>query len=172
MITYNNARTVERALRSVSWADEVVVIDSFSDDGTLDIARRYAQTVEQREWPGFRDQYQYAADLCSHDWVFFADADEEVSAALAAEMQEALSRNARRPDSERISGYHGHRRTYYLGRWIMHGGWVPDHEIRLYRRDRGRWEGGLHANIHVDGLTADLRNFYYHYTYAGISDQL
>ncbi len=173
MITFNNARTVERALRSVrSWVDEIVVVDSFSTDETPEIAKKYADRFLQRQWPGFRDQYQFAADQCAADWLIFIDADEEVSPRLADEIQTELRRNAERPDSARIRGYYGHRRTWYLGRWIRHGGWIPDYEMRLYHRNHGRWEGGLHAKIEVHGKTAHLRHFYYHYTYAGISDQI
>ena len=172
MITFNNARTVEQALQSLHWVDEIVVVDSFSTDGTLDIAKRYAHKVEQRPWPGFRDQYQYAADQCSHDWALFLDADEEISPVLAREMQDILRRHAGDGCAPGACGYHGHRRTYYLGRWHVHGGWVPDHEIRLYDRRCGRWEGGLHANVHVDGPVAHLAGFIYHYTYENISAQL
>ncbi len=173
MITFNNDRTVELALKSVAdWADEVVVVDSFSTDQTVEIARRYATRVEQREWPGFREQYQYASDLCTNDWRLFIDADEEISETLAAQIKAELARNAARPDAERIDGYHGHRRTFYLGRWIMHGGWIPDHEIRLYHKDRGSWQGDLHAALQVEGRVADLVGYYYHYTYANISEQL
>lgn len=172
MLTFNNARTIERALASLAWADEIVVLDSFSTDATLEIVRRHAHRVEQRKWPGFRDQYQFAADLCQHDWALFVDADEEVSPELADEIRAELQRNAGRPDAEKTWGYHAHRRTFYLGRWILHGGWVPDHEIRLYHRARGCWRGDLHAKIDVEGRVAHLQHFYYHYTYADISEQL
>jgi len=173
MITFNNARTVERALKSVgNWADEIVVVDSFSTDATPEVAGRFAGRFLQRPWPGFRDQYQFAAEQCRNDWVLFIDADEEISPGLAAELREELARNLDRPEEERVCGYACRRRTYFLGRWIRHGGWVPDHEIRLYDRRFGRWEGALHAKVEVRGRTALLRNYYYHYTYADIADQI
>lgn len=172
LLTFNNERTVEKALQSIRWVDEIVVVDSFSTDSTLDIVRRYTGKVIQRKWPGFRDQYQFASEQCANDWVLFIDADEEISPALAAEMKEMLSRNATRSPEGQTKGFHAHRRTYYLGRWHLHGGWLPDHEIRLYDRRFGRWEGGLHANVHIDGPEEHLNHFYYHYTYANISEQL
>lgn len=172
MLTFNNARTVERALQSLAWVDEIVVVDSFSTDATPGIVEKYAHRFEQRTWPGFRDQYQYAADLCRHDWALFVDADEEISPALTAEIQAELAANRPRPAAAQIQGYHAHRLTWYLGRWIRHGGWLPDHEIRLYRRDRGHWAGDLHAKLEVDGPVRHLHHLYYHYTYADISDQL
>ncbi len=167
MITYNNERTVERALKSVTWADEIVVVDSFSQDKTVEICRKFTDKVFQREWPGHQSQYQYAADLTTHPWIMFVDADEEVSQELAEEIRRQIDGRA-----ENIDGFFVYRRTYYLGRWIQYGGWYPDGEIRLYRRERGRWEGGLHAKVVVDGTVRFLKHQYLHYTYRDISDQI
>jgi len=167
MITYNNEETVERALKSVIWADELVIVDSFSNDRTVEIGRRFTDRLFQRKWPGHRDQYQYAADLTTHEWIMFVDADEEIPRELADEIQENL-----RDRADGVDGFFVYRRTFYLGRWIRYGGWYPDGEIRLYRRDKGRWEGGLHAKVVVDGKVRPLKNLYYHYTYRNISDQI
>jgi glycosyltransferase involved in cell wall biosynthesis len=167
IITYNNERTVERALKSVTWADEIVVVDSFSMDKTVEICRKFTDKVFQRKWPGHRDQYQYAADLTTHPWIMFVDADEEISWELAEEIRKEL--NAREEEQE---GFFVYRRTYYLGRWIRYGGWYPDGEIRLYRRSRGRWEDGLHAKLVVEGKVRTLKHQYLHYTYRDISDQI
>ena len=167
MITYNNERTVEKALQSVTWADEIVVVDSFSHDKTMEVCRKFTDKVFQRKWPGHRDQYQYAADLATHEWIMFVDADEEVSSELAKEIRETLNGGA-----EGVDGFFVYRRTHYLGRWSRYGGWYPDGEIRLYRREKGRWEGGLHARLVVDGEIGILRNQYHHYTYGNISDQI
>lgn len=172
LITFNNERTVERALRSVAWADEIVVVDSHSTDRTREICARCGARILEKHWPGFRDQYQFAADQCAHRWAVFIDADEEMSPDLADEMQRELAVNFARPEAVRVAGFHGHRRTFYLGRWIEHGSWVPDHEIRLYDRELGRWEGGLHAAVKVRGPEAHLRNFYYHYTHEDFADHL
>ena len=168
MITFNNARTVEMALRSVTnWASEIIVVDSFSTDDTLEIVKRYASLFEQRAWPGFRDQYNYCISKAKNDWVIFLDADEEISPELAAEIEQRLEQ-----DDGRCDGYIAHRRNYYLGRWIMHGGWVPDCEIRLFKKSQGSFEGALHANVKVRGTVGELRNYYYHYNYQDIADQI
>ena len=173
MLTFNNARTVERALQSVAaWADEIVVVDSFSTDATPEIARRHATTFLQRPWPGFREQYQFAADQCRNRWAMFIDADEEIPAPLQQELVEEWAANQARPGAAQTAAYEIHRRTFFLGRWIRHGGWIPDHEIRLYDRQRGGWKGGLHAKIHADGPVRHLRHVYYHYTYKDLGDQL
>jgi len=168
MITFNNSRTVEKALKSVaSWASEIIVVDSFSTDGTFEIAKKYATISEQRPWPGFRDQYNYCISKAKNDWVIFLDADEEISKELAEEIAERLELDAGAYD-----GYIAHRRNYYLGRWIMHGGWVPDSEIRLFRKSKGTFAGGLHANVQVQGRVGELKHFYYHYNYRDIADQI
>jgi glycosyltransferase involved in cell wall biosynthesis len=167
MITRNNERTVEKALASVRWADEIVVVDSFSTDKTPEICRRVTDRVIQRPWPGFREQYQCAADLTTHPWIMFIDADEEVSPELAEEIQRVLNGGGKGFD-----GFIIYRQTHYLGRWIRHGAWYPDYEIRLYRREKGRWEGGLHAKIVVHGNVGSLKHEYLHHTYRDISDQI
>lgn len=167
VLTFNNRRTIERCLKSLEWADELVVVDSLSTDGTVEICRQYTEKVYQRPWPGHREQYQYAADLTTHQWIMFVDADEEVPPELVQEIRDEL--DGRSPP---FDGYLIYRRTYYLGQWIRYGGWYPDCEIRLYRRDKGRWEGGLHAKVAVDGKVGVLKNQYLHYTYRDISDQI
>jgi glycosyltransferase involved in cell wall biosynthesis len=167
VLTTNNRRTIEPCLKSLSWAEELVVVDSFSQDGSYEICKQYTNKTFQRSWTGHRDQYQYAADLTTRDWIMFVDADEEIPPELAEEIRAEISRKANDTD-----GYFVYRRTYYLGRWIRYGGWYPDGEIRLYRRSKGRWEGGLHAKLVVDGKIGVLKNQYRHYTYGNISDQI
>jgi hypothetical protein len=100
--------------------------------------------------------------------VVFIDADEAIPAGLAKEM---LSKPE--ADNFRYDGYIAHRRTFYLNRWIQYGGWTPDYEIRLFLKDRGGFEGGLHANVKVRGSVGELKNgFYEHYNYRDIKDQI
>lgn len=167
VLTFNNRRTIERCLKSLPWAEELVVVDSGSTDGTFEICQRYTDKVFRKEFQGHRDQYQYAADLTTGAWIMFVDADEEVPPELAEEIGDVLKNRA-----EGIDGFFVYRQTYYLGKWIRFGGWYPDGEIRLYRRDKGRWEGGLHAKIEVAGPVAVLKNKYLHYTYRDLSDQI
>jgi glycosyltransferase involved in cell wall biosynthesis len=167
VLTFNNERTIERCLNSLRWADEVVIVDSYSTDNTLEICRCFTDKIYQRQWTNHQEQYQYAADLTTNRWLIFVDADEEVPSELAQEIQEELEINNGQWD-----GYIVHRRTYYLGRWIQHGGWYPDYEIRLYDRNKGKWEGGLHAKVTVEGRIKTMKNHYFHYTYRDISDQV
>jgi len=167
VLTFNNRRTIERCLKSLHWAEELVVVDSGSTDGTYEFCQRYTEKLYRKEFQGHRDQYQFAADLTTRHWIMFVDADEEVPPGLVEEIRKVLKDGA-----EGIDGFFVYRQTFYLGKWIRYGGWYPDGEIRLYRRDKGRWEGGLHAKIQVDGKVSVLKNKYLHYTYRDISDQV
>jgi glycosyltransferase involved in cell wall biosynthesis len=168
IITKDNIRTVRNALLSVSdWADEIVAVDSGSTDGTLEVLNEFTDRVYHRDWPGFREQYQHAHDLTKNRWVIFIDADERVSPELVQEIKALF--NDGEPE---MDGYIAHRKTFFLGRWIEYGGWSRDYEIRLYKKDLGKWEGGLHAKVYVNGKVGEFENYYLHYTYSNISDQI
>lgn len=167
VLTFNNIRTIERCLNSLFWAEELIIVDSGSTDGTYEICQRYTENVYRREFKTHADQYQFAAEMTTNQWIMFVDADEEVPTELVEEIREELKN-----EEKGLEGFIIYRKTYYLGRWIRYGGWYPDGEIRLYRRDKGRWEGGLHAKIIVDGRVKRLKNKYLHYTYRDISDQI
>ncbi|HEV2862971.1 MAG TPA: glycosyltransferase family 2 protein [Pyrinomonadaceae bacterium] len=162
IITFNEEENVRAACESVSWADEVLVVDSNSTDRTREVAAGCGARVVAREWPGFAAQKQFAAESAAHDWVFSLDADERVSDELRAVV---LSLKAQ-PDAERADGYRVPRRSFYMGRWIRGGGWYPDHQLRLYRRSEGRWEGAyIHESVkmrpgaRVETLRGDLLHY-------------
>lgn len=167
VLTRNNARTLERCLRSIQWVDEIVVVDSFSTDATLDIAKNYTDRIFQREWPGFLEQRNFSKRQARGEWILWIDADEEVSPALREEMEEELEKS-----SYRIRGYYVPRCSYYLGRWIRHGAWYPDYVLRLFRSEGVWWEGEPHPRINIKGPIRYLKNDLWHYNYADISEQI
>lgn len=167
MITFNNGKTIERALRSVAgWADEVVVVDSRSTDGSLETMSRYTDKVFQFESNNFREKYQYAQDSCRNPWVLFIDADEWLTDEIKKEIEGVIASGAS------FDGFIADRRNIYLGREIKHGGWYPDEEIRLYRKEKGYWKGDLHAKVYIPGKVGRLKNHYMHTPYFGTSDQI
>lgn len=167
VITFNEEDNIRDCLESITWADEIVVVDSFSTDKTVQICRAYTDRVFQREWPGFLDQKNFALEHTTNTWVLNIDADERVSPALRDEIIEELKRD------DAVDGYYIPRHTYYLGRWINHGGWYPNYQLRLFRRDKGRWAGEqLHEKVAVKGKTKTLRNDLLHFAYRSLSDQL
>lgn len=172
MLTCNSERTIEDSIKSLGFVDEIVVVDSGSTDKTLEIVRNYTDKVFERPWPGFEGQYTFAQEQCVNDWVFALDSDEEVPKKLADEIVETVAANCALPEAARLHGYELQRRTFFLDRWIMHGGWAPDRISRVYDRRRGRWEGEPHCGLKVDGGVGQLKNYVYHYSYDCIDDQL
>ena len=168
IIAKNEADRIERLLKSVRCAEEILVIDSGSTDGTQALCRSHGAVVVDHPWMGYVAQKQIALEKAGSDWVLCLDADEVVSGALAAEVRTAIG-NAP-PD---VVGFSMPRLSYYLGRWIRHGGWYPDRNIRLVRKGRGCW-GGVdpHDKLAVDGRTLRLSQPILHYVYRNISDQL
>ena len=136
LITRNAAAVLAPCLESLAFADEIVVVDSGSSDGTAEIAKRFGARLVQKEWLGFGRQKQYAVDQARHDWVLCLDADETVSPQLAASIQAALA--------EPVSPvYRMPRRNRFLGRWLSHGEGYPDWSPRLFNRMNARWSDDL-----------------------------
>lgn len=169
ILTGNNAPTLERALKSVqAFADEIVIVDSLLDEKTAEIGRRYATKFIQQPWQGFRDQYKFAADNCTHEWRMFIDADEEVSEPLQQEIEQVLTQAETKP----AQAYAFPRKTYFLGRWIRHGNWGNDCEVRLMRKGDGDWGEGLHAALEPSVPVVRLKNVLYHYSFEDIAHTL
>jgi glycosyltransferase involved in cell wall biosynthesis len=162
IITFNEADNIRAACESVTWADEILVVDSESTDATRDIAAECGARVINRPWPGFSAQKQFATDSATYDWVFSLDADERVSDQLKTSIPAV---RATEP-SQLPAGYRIARRTFYMGRWIKGGGWYPDYQLRLFDRSRGHWRERLihesvamNAGARVDTLSGDLLHY-------------
>jgi glycosyltransferase involved in cell wall biosynthesis len=167
MITFNNGATIERALKSVSgWADEVIVVDSHSTDGAQKVIQRYTEKLLQYDTQDLREKYHYAQDQCTNQWVLFIDADEWLTHNIKEEISSIIQ------GQSLYDGFIVNRRNMYLGREIKYGGWYPDREIRLYRKEKGRWEGGIHAKITINGKIGTLKNYYMHTPYADTAHQI
>lgn len=162
IITLNEEDNIRAACESVSWADEIVVVDSGSTDRTREIAAECGARVLENSWPGFAAQKQFVAEQAKHEWLFSLDADERVSEELRASIQALLSKS----DSGLADGYLISRRAFYMGGWIRGGGWYPDRQLRLYRKSKGRWEGAhIHETVkmnpqaRIETITGDLLHF-------------
>jgi len=159
---------IGRLLKSVSFADEVIVVDSGSTDGTQALCEQMGARVVFNSWPGYAEQKQFALEQTESEWILNLDADEEVSADLAAEIMTAV-----RQVADQVHGFSMPRLSWYLGRWIKHGGWYPDYKCRLVRRGRGNWSGdALHEKLLVEGKVERLSHPILHYVYRGIADQV
>jgi glycosyltransferase involved in cell wall biosynthesis len=157
ILTYNEEANLEGCLQSVTgWADEVFIVDSFSTDSTMAIARRYTERIVQHRFEGYAQQRNWALDRLpfSHEWVLFLDADEQVS----AELQQELSTLWLEPPKE-IDGFYIKRRLIFMARWIRYGGYYPTWILRLFRHKAGRCdERSVNEHFHVQGRTGQLQH--------------
>jgi glycosyltransferase involved in cell wall biosynthesis len=168
VITKNEADRIGKLLESAGIADEIVVVDSGSSDDTVGMCQSHGARVVSQEWLGYTQQKQFAMDLARGEWILNLDADEALSADSAAEIIMAV-KNA----GPEVKGFSMPRLSWYLNRWIRHGGWYPDRKIRLVRRGFGKWTGdGLHERLEVSGEVRELGQPLLHYVYRDISDQV
>lgn len=168
VISFNEEKKIARCLQSLTWCDEIVMMDSFSTDRTIEIARAFTDKIYQQEWLGYVGQRNMVREKASHPWIFYVDADEEVSPELRKEII-----NEFEAGTGGFVAYEFPRLVYFLGKWIRHGEWYPDIKLRLFKRDFGRTEGTEpHDRVAVTGPVKRLKAPVYHYTYGEISDQL
>ncbi|MCY4594224.1 MAG: glycosyltransferase family 2 protein [Bryobacterales bacterium] len=159
IIARNEENSVARAISSLGFCDEIVVVDSGSTDRTVKISESLGAMVIHNDWLGYAAQKNFAARAATHDWILSIDADEEVSPRLAASIQRL------REAGTRHVGFDFARKARYCGRWIEHSGWYPDRKVRLYRRDRGSWKGNfVHESVVVSGAVGHLDGDLLHYT--------
>jgi glycosyltransferase involved in cell wall biosynthesis len=159
VITKNEAHQLARCLGSVAFADEIVVVDSGSDDGTPELARRLgARVIETADWPGFGIQKQRALDAARGDWVLALDADEWLSAEAAQAVREATA-----GDGTPVQGYELVRLSAFCGRWMRGGGWYPDPGLRLVKRELAHFTPDLvHEHLEVQGRVERLAGLLLH----------
>jgi len=162
IITFNEESNIQAACDSVAWADEIVVVDSESTDQTVALAETAGARVVSNPLPGFSLQKQLAVDQASNEWVFSLDADERVSDALRTSIVGLKSKS----ESDLADGYQIPRRTFYQGRWIRGGGWYPDRQLRLFKKNAGHWKvRHIHESVQmepgarVETLNGDLLHY-------------
>lgn len=167
------------ALQSVSFVDEIIVVDSHSTDQTRSVALAFAEQgrksgngpalrLIERDWPGHIGQKNHALQQATHDWVLCIDADERVSATLRQEVEEVLSR-----ETPKAVGYTMPRKTYYLGKWICRGGWYPDRKLRFFRKQSGSWSGtNPHDHVFVTGEVKHFSGALEHYSYPDMQSHI
>lgn len=168
--TYNEAHNIEDCLSCLTWADQLIVIDSFSTDNTVELARKFTPHVYQHEYVNSATQKNWAmANLpIEGDWTLIVDADERVVPELAEEIRGVLEHG----DPE-VVGYFINRRNFFCGKWIRGCGWYPSYNLRLFRTGLGRYEDrAVDADLDVVGPVCYLQNDMLHYTYPTISDFL
>ena len=179
IICFNEEADISACLNSISFCDEIVVIDSFSADKTVEIAEQYGAKVIQRAWPGYRAQKAFGLASCKHDWVLNLDADERADDELRNAILSELGRKWRVRNGEEAArsdeplGYSVSRVVYFLGRWWRKGGWYPEFRVRFFFSPNVTW-GGIdpHEKPIVDGPIEVLEGELKHFTYRNLGEQL
>jgi glycosyltransferase involved in cell wall biosynthesis len=167
IITFNEERNVARVIESLRCCDEILVLDSGSNDRTVEIATKLGARVVEASWHGYAAQKNIAAELAAHDWVLALDADESLSEALEAEIWQI------KKAGPKFAGYTMPRLAQYLGRWILHSGWYPDRKVRLFDRRKAKWVGEfVHESVTVDGPVGHLKSNLLHFTCNSLSEHL
>ena len=167
LIAKDEQASIGRVLRSVAWADEIVVVDSGSTDRTVEIARELgAKVTVTDDWPGFGPQKNRALDLATGDWVLSLDADEWLTAESAEEICRVVATGATGPAAWRMP-----RRSSFCGRFMRHSGWWPDYVVRLFRRGHARFSDDIvHERVITEGAMATLREPIMHETFTDLED--
>lgn len=161
VLTLNEAEHVAQCVESLSWADRVVVFDAFSDDKTVALARKAGAQVLQEAFEDFAQQRNAALAAVDTDWVFFVDADERGTTALAQEVRQVI-------DNRPEAGWYVPRHNYIFGRLTRGAGWFPDYQLRLFRQGKVRYERPVHEVAVVDGQIGYLENALLHYNYRDV----
>jgi glycosyltransferase involved in cell wall biosynthesis len=171
VITHNEEKNIGQCLESVRWADEIVLVDSFSTDRTVDIASEIGAVVFQEKWKGYARQKNSALEKASGTWILSLDADERVTPELRHEILEILS--GKITGKNAIKGYHISRKNFFRGRWVRYGGWYPDYTLRLFLKSKGSFrQRQVHESVEIEGKTGYLKNPIEHYTYMSVADYL
>jgi glycosyltransferase involved in cell wall biosynthesis len=166
--TFNSAATVRDTLESVKWADEILVVDSFSTDETLAICQEFGAHVIQHEYINSAKQKNWAAPQSRHEWILQIDTDEILETGLREEIEMAIT-----SCNDSVHAFRVPRKNHVLGRWMSRAGVYPDYQTRLFRRDHGRWlEREVHAHVAVPGEVGTLKHHIMHYGMPNISKQL
>jgi glycosyltransferase involved in cell wall biosynthesis len=166
-ITYNEEHSLARALESVSWVDEIVVLDSGSTDATEEIARRFTDRFLTHPWDGYGPQRQRAIEQARGDWILVVDADEVVPPALREEIESAV-----REPGDRV-GFRVEWQVCYLGERFGTRGWHKEWRRRLFRRGAARYHDDvIHERMTLDGPVGTLRGAILHYSYRNLTHQI
>lgn len=171
---WNEASTIDRCLSSVRWADEIILVDNQSSDQTAVIARKYTGTIyHQSNNPMLNVNKNYGFTKASGDWILSLDADEEIPEKLASEIRTLLRQHGKKTFPNDVVGYWIARKNIIFGKWIQHGLWWPDEQLRLFQRGKGKFPCiHVHEYIQVEGKTDHMVEPYMHYNYSSITQYI
>ena len=167
MIARNEEANIADAIRSLDFADQIVVADTGSTDNTAEIARNLGAEVYEITFEGFGSSKNKALEYCRGEWALIIDADERVSPELAKNIMNAISRNSA-PE-----GFEINRLTYFLGKPVRHSGWYPNYILRFFKREKGKMSSNLvHEFVKIDGRVGKLDGLLFHHSYKSLEQYL
>jgi glycosyltransferase involved in cell wall biosynthesis len=165
IIAWNEEARLRACLESVTWADEIVVVDAESTDKTVPLAREFTDKVYVQPWPGFAAQKNFALEHTTAEWILSLDADERVTPELRARLEAIVKADGP------ADGYSIPRRNIFWGAWVRHGGLYPDYQLRLFRRGAGRFvDDAVHESVRVQGRVEKLAEPLLHHSYRDLED--
>jgi glycosyltransferase involved in cell wall biosynthesis len=165
IITKNESKYIKMCLESLKFAGEIIIIDDFSSDKTIDIARDFTDKIYQRHLDNFAAQRNFGIEKAKGEWILSLDGDEVVSEELAEELS-LINKNTNIIQK----GFYVPFRQYFFGKEIKYGGWHPDYHMRFFRKGWGRWEKPVHEELVIKGKTGRLEGHLIHYLYENISE--
>src|SRR3990172_3972926 len=159
VITLNEEENIRQCLESVAWADEIVVVDALSEEGTVEVSRQFTDKVYLSAWRGFPAQRNFGLERTTGEWILILDEEERVTPEVKEEILACIAR----ADQDGVVAYRIPRKNYFSGRWLRWGGAYPDRQVRLIRRGKGRYNDlPLHEHLLVDGSVAHLSGHLVH----------
>lgn len=166
IITKNEEENIRYCLESVKWADEIIIVDGYSKDRTIEICEEYTDKIFQYEQSNFAEAKNYGIEKSSGEWILSIDADEIVTYELQKEILKLISNN-----ENNLVGYFIPRKNYFLGKWIKYCGWYPDFQLRLFKKDKGKFiKREVHERLRIEGNSGFLKSNILHHTYKSIFD--
>lgn len=162
VLTKNEEKMIEACLASAKWADEIILVDNFSADKTIEIAKKYTDKIYQKKFEGYADERNFLAQKAKGQWIFYLDADERITSQLKEEIQKVIK-------DDKYQAFAVSRKNILLGKWQKHGSWWPDFQIRLFKRNALKsWQGELHERLGFTGKLGYLKNPLIHLTHRDI----
>ncbi len=166
--TYNSEKSLKDTLESIKWADEILVVDSFSDDLTIEIAKSYNAKIIQHKYINSAKQKNWAIQHCKYDWILQIDSDEILESGAFEEIMSVLN-----DLDDDIHCFRLRRKNFVLGKWIRNGGIYPDWEYRLFRKSFAKWlDKEVHSRLTVNGEIGTLKSHLLHFGMPNISKQV
>jgi glycosyltransferase involved in cell wall biosynthesis len=169
LIAHNEEERLPRCLESIQdWVQEIIIVINNCTDKTREIGERFGALIYEHEWQGHRDQKNIALQYASQDWVLALDADEEVSPSLKSEIFEFINQ-----DCNSFAGARFPRKVWFMGKWILHGDWYPDYNLRLFKNGSGKWRGSReHDKMVIEGPIKKLKSDLHHYSNPSLNHQI